>query len=335
VATRLRMGLAGRFENYSDFGSTFDGKLTVRLQASDKFVLRGAASTGFRAPSLAQSGFSAVSTNFINLPGQGTVPVEVGTFAVASPVARALGSKDLVPEDSLHFTGGFAFTPSKSFDFTADYFNVKIDDRIVLSGNFTGGAITAILAPFGATGARFFTNAINTRTEGADLTANYRKTSTNGNTYRLFAGYSFNQTKIEGEVATPPQLAGLGNVLFDRVERGRIECGQPKHQARIIGDFGKGRFGANANVGYYGSFCVKQLLATGADDQIFPSQWVADLELAWRMEKVTFGVGVQNITDAYPDQVLARLNTQGVRYPTTNTYGLNGRFLYAKATLRF
>jgi iron complex outermembrane recepter protein len=335
VATKLRMGLAGRFENYSDFGSTFDGKLTVRLQATDKFVLRGAASTGFRAPSLAQSGFSAVSTNFINLPGQGTVPVEVGTFAVASPVARALGATDLKPEDSLHFTGGLAFTPNKNLDFTADYFNVKIDDRIVLSGNFTGGAITAILAPFGATGARFFTNAINTRTEGADLTGTYRKTAANGNTYRLFAGYSYNQTTIEGEVATPPQLAGLGNVLFDRVERGRIECGQPKHQARIIGDFGKGRFASNVNVGYYGSFCVKQLLATGADDQVFPSQWVADLEFSYRLEKVLFGVGAQNIFDSYPDQVLARLNTQGVRYPTTNTYGLNGRFLYAKATLRF
>ena len=335
VATRVRMGAAGRFEHYSDFGNTLDGKFTLRIQASEKLVLRGAVSSGFRAPSLAQSNFSAVSTNFINLPGQGTVPVEVGTFAVASPVARALGATDLKPENTVQLTGGFALTLSKSLDFTADYYNVKIDDRIVFSGNFTGGAITALLAPLGATGARFFTNAINTRTSGVDLAANYRTTMSNGSTFRLFAGYNYNQTKIQGEVTTPPQLTGLGNVLFDRVERGRIECGQPQNQARIIGDFGKGRFGLNANVGYYGSFCVKQLLASGADDQVFPSAWVADLELAYRLEKVTFGVGVQNLTDAYPDQVLARLNTQGVRYPTTNTFGLNGRFLYAKASLRF
>lgn len=335
VATRVRMGIAGRFENYSDFGSTFDGKLTVRVQASEKFVLRGAASTGFRAPSLAQSNFSAVSTNFINIPGQGTVPVEVGTFAVASPVARALGAKDLKPEDTLHFTGGFAFTPSKSVDFTADYYNVKIDDRIVFSGNFTGGAITTLLTPLGATGARFFTNAINTRTSGADITANYRTTMSNGSTFRLFAGYNYNRTQIRGEVATPPQLAGLGNVLFDRVERGRFECGQPRHQARFIGDFSKGKFSANANVGLYGSFCVKQLLASGADDQIFSKKWVTDLEVSYRLEKLTLGVGVQNLTDAYPEQVLARLNTQGVRYPTTNTFGINGRFLYARANIRF
>jgi iron complex outermembrane receptor protein len=335
VATKVRMGAAGRFERYSDFGSTFDGKVTVRIQASDTFVLRGAASTGFRAPSLAQSNFSAVSTNFINLPGQGTVPVEVGTFAVASPVARALGATDLKPEDTLHFTGGFAFTPSKGFDFTTDYYNVKIDDRIVFSGNFTGGAITALLAPLGATGARFFTNAINTRTSGVDVTANYRTSMSSGSTFRFFAGYNYNKTKIQGEVATPPQLTGLGNVLFDRVERGRIECGQPHHQARFIGDFTKGRFSGSANLGLYGSFCVKQLNATGADDQAFSKKWVTDLEASYRLEKVTLGVGVQNLFDVYPEQVLAQLNAQGVRYPTTNTFGINGRFVYARASLRF
>ena len=121
----------------------------------------------------------------------------------------------------------------------------------------------------------------------------------------------------------------------DRVERGRLECGQPRNQARFIGDFSKGKFSANANVGLYGSFCVKQLLETGANDQIFSKKWVADLDFSYRLEKVTFGVGVQNLTDAYPEQVLAQLNTQGVRYPTTNTFGLNGRFLYARAVLRF
>jgi len=212
---------------------------------------------------------------------------------------------------------------------------VKIDDRIVFSGNFTGGAITALLQPLGATGARFFTNAINTRTSGVDLTANYRRTMSSNSDFHLFAGYNYNQTKVESEVATPPQLAGLGNVLFDRVERGRFECGQPKHQARFIGDYRRGRFSANANVGLYGSFCVKQLLASGADDQTFTKKWVTDLEVAYRLEKVTLGAGVQNLFDNYPEQVLARLNTQGVRYPTTNTFGMNGRFVYARASLRF
>ena len=335
VAGPVRLSAAGRFEHYSDFGSNLTGKLTVRIKAGERLILRGGVGSGFRAPSLAQSNFSAVSTNFISLPGQGTVPVEVGTFAVASPVARALGATDLKPEDSVHLTGGFAFTPSKSFDFTADYFNIKIDDRIVFSGNFTGGAITTLLAPLGATGARFFTNAINTRTTGFDLTANYRTAFSGGSTLRFFAGYSHNQTSIRGEVATPPQLAGLGNVLYDRVERARTECGQPRNQVRLIGDFAKGRFAANANVGMYGSYCVKQLNATGADDQVFSKKYITDLEASYRLEKITFGIGVQNLFDVYPEQVLKQLQPQGVRYPGTSPFGINGRFAYARASLRF
>ena len=334
VTSRLRMQAAGRFEHYSDFGSNLDGQVTLRLKLNERVLLRGSASTGFRAPSLAQSNFSAVSTNFINIPGQGTVPVEVGTFAVASPVARALGARDLKPEDSVQLTGGFAFTPTQSFEFTADYYNIKIDDRIVFSGNFTGGAISALLAPLGATGARFFTNAINTRTTGADLTAKYN-TMLGGSTLRLFAGYNYNRTRIRGDVATPAQLAGLGNVLYDRVERGRTECGQPSNQARVIGDWSKDRFGLNTNVGMYGSYCVKQLNTTGADDQTFSTNWITDLEASYRLANVTFGVGVQNLFDVYPEQVLLQLQPQGVRYSTTNTYGINGRFLYARTTVKF
>jgi iron complex outermembrane receptor protein len=335
VASRLRIGAAGRFEHYSDFGSNVDGKLTLRLQAHERFVIRGAASTGFRAPSLAQSHFSAVSTNFINVPGQGLTPFEVGTFALDSSVAQALGAPELQPEDSVHLTAGVAFTPARDLDFTADYYNIKIDDRIVLTGNFTGGAISVILAPFGANSARFFTNAIDTRTSGVDVTANYRTSLGDHSTLRLYAGYNYNETRILGEVATPPGLAGFGNVLYDRVERGRTECGQPQHSGRFIGDWSKDRFAANLNVGYYGEYCVKGVNTTGADDQVFSAEWITDLELGYRLERVTFALGIQNLFDVYPDLVLPQLSTQGQRYSTTNTFGINGRFLYAKVGLRF
>ncbi len=87
----LRIGVAGRFEDYDDFGSTSDYKLTLRFQPLEQLVLRGAVSTGFRAPSLGQSYFSAVSTNFLAVGGV-LLPFEVGTFPVSSPVARALGA---------------------------------------------------------------------------------------------------------------------------------------------------------------------------------------------------------------------------------------------------
>ena len=103
----------------------------------------------------------------------------------------------------------------------------------------------------------------------------------------------------------------------------------------MIGDWTKNRFGINTNVGLYGSYCVKQLNTTGADDQTFSAKWITDLEASYRLEKFTFGVGVQNLFDVYPEQVLPQLQPQGVRYSTTNTYGINGRFLYARASVKF
>jgi iron complex outermembrane receptor protein len=170
VLPALRLGVAGRVERFNDFGSTADGKLTARVQFDPRFLVRGAVSTGFRAPSLGQSFFSAISTNFLSVGGQ-LVPFEVGTFPVGSPQARVLGAEDLKPEQSIHYSGGLAWNPSTLVEVTADVYQVDIDDRIAISGNFTGGSITALLLPLGATGARFFTNAIDTRTRGFDLTA--------------------------------------------------------------------------------------------------------------------------------------------------------------------
>jgi iron complex outermembrane receptor protein len=136
-------------------------------------------------------------------------------------------------------------------------------------------------------------------------------------------------------VATPPPLAGLGNVLYDRVERGRTECGQPGSQARFIGDWTKSRFAANVNVGLYGSYCVKQLDETGALDQTFSSKWLTDLEAAYRWNGSRSPSACRNLFDVYPEQVLLPLQPQGVRYATTNAFGINGRFLYAKAQVRF
>ncbi len=173
VTSFLRLGLAGRYEHYTDFGNTTDVKGTVRVEASKQLVFRAAASTGFRAPSLGQTNFSAISTNFLNVGGT-FVPFDVGHFRVNSELARALGATDLKPEDSVNYSGGFVLSPSGAFDFTADYFHIKIKNRIILSGNFTGASLTPILQPFNATGARFFTNAIDTRTEGVELTANFK-----------------------------------------------------------------------------------------------------------------------------------------------------------------
>lgn len=227
VVRWLRLGGAGRAERYSDFWSTVDGKLTVRVQPDRRFVVRGAVSSGFRAPSLAQSFFSSTATNFLNL-GNGLVPVESLTLPVSSAPAQVLGAVPLQPEQSFNVSGGVVIAPVDAFDITIDAYRIAIDERIVLSGNFTAPRIAELLAPFSANSARFFTNAIDTRTNGIDVTANYRVKLDTAGDVTLRAGYNNTRTKVVGAVATPPELAAFESVLFDRIERRRLECGQPR-----------------------------------------------------------------------------------------------------------
>lgn len=333
VLSRVRLGLAGRVEHYSDFGNTADGKVTARLEASKRFVIRGAFSTGFRAPSLAQSNFSTVSTNFITVNGVVT-PVEVGTFAVNSPVARALGSTDLEPEQSVHFSGGVVWNPVDALDLTVDFYRIDIDGRIVFSGNFTGGRIQPIIEPFGASGARFFTNAIDTRTRGADVTLAYRFDLGGSGNLRLQAAYNRTDTDLTGSITTPPALVGLENVLFDREQTQRVTCAQPKDNVRLTADWQRGGLNALVRGSRYGEYCFPTNVV--ANDQTFSAKFLTDLELSYRRDHYTIGLGVQNLFDTFPDKLRTANSSFLVQtFPSISPFGFNGRFLYARLAYRF
>lgn len=323
----LRLGAAARTEHYSDFGDTLDGKITARVQPVRAFVIRGSASTGFRAPSLAQSYFSSTATNSVNL-GQGLVLVESLTLPVDSAPAQVLGAVALKPEESRHVTGGVVLTPVSALEIAADYFRIAIDDRIVLSGNFTAPPIAELLAPFGANSARFFTNAIDTRTDGLDLTASYRIALRTSNLH-LLAGYGHSRTDIVGTVATPPQLEAYSSVLFDRIERRRIECAQPQDSLRLGGHWATARFGVDTNVARYGAFCSFTL--NPADDQEYAAKWLTDIQASYRVSQYRLAVGAQNVFDVLPDRNSTVNSFNGIQtYPSQSPFGMNGRTVYVR-----
>jgi iron complex outermembrane receptor protein len=323
----LRVGAAARTERYSDFGGTLDGKITVRIQPVRAFVVRGSVSTGFRAPSLAQSFFSSTATNFLNL-GQGLVPVESLTLPVASAAAQVLGAVALKPEQSRHVTGGVVITPTAPLQIAIDYYQIAIDDRIVLSGNFTAAPIAALLAPFGANSARFFTNAIDTRTNGVDLISNYRITLRSSDLF-LRAGYNHSNTDIVGAIATPPQLAAYSSVLFDRIERRRIECAQPQDSVRLGGSWTNRRFGLDVNESRYGAFCSFTL--NPADDQEYAAKWLTDVEGSYRVSQYRLAVGASNLFGVFPDRNSTVNSFNGIQtFPSQSPFGMNGRTLYAR-----
>ncbi|MDP9361946.1 MAG: TonB-dependent receptor [Acidobacteriota bacterium] len=342
VLSKLRVGLAGRYENFSDFGNTTNGKVTVRYSPIQQLILRGAASTGFRAPSLSQGNFSAISTNFILNTTTGIVePFNTGTYRVNSSIARALGAQDLKPEKAKNLSAGVVWQPVSNLELTADYFHIAIKDRIVFSGNFQGAKILPLISPFGATAARFFTNAIDTETKGYDLVGNYQRPLMGGR-IDLSAAYSKNETKIVGAVATPPQLAGLGNVLFDRIEQRRVECGQPKDNARLMQSWNRSGWSTTLRESRYGEYCSFTILPV--DDQMYRAEWLADAEVAYHWSRYTFAVGAENLFDKFPDRNLVR-NSNGLftaqsnngifTYPSNSPFGMNGRFVYTRVGYSF
>jgi len=341
VLQQLRIGLAGRYENFSDFGSTTNGKLTLRYSPAKPLIFRAAASTGFRAPSLGQSFFSAVSTNFLRDASGNVVPFQIWTAPVGSPIAVALGAKPLQPEKSRNYSGGVVWQPMSNLEMTADFFRIDIKHRIVLSGNFTQPQVQPLLAPFGANSARFFTNAIDTRTNGYDLVVNHQRPIFNGR-IDLSAAYSNNKTKITHLEPTPPQLTGLGAVLFDHLQTRTVTCGQPRDNARLMESYSQGPFNVTAREARYGDYC--SINNAVKDDQVYPAAWLTDLEFSYRWSKYTFAVGAENLFDKFPGKNLLAGTANGSEqvgsagvfvYPRNSPFGMNGRFVYSRIGYTF
>ncbi len=335
----LLLNVAGRVERYSDFGTTGDGKVAARFEPISGFAVRGAFGTGFRAPSLGQSYFSSTATNFIS-----GVPFDIRTFPVDSPGGRLLGSQDLKPEQSVNISAGMSIEPASGLVITADYYAINIDDRIVLSGNFTQPAVRALFEQqglFGVGGGRFFTNAIDTETRGFDIVVNYGLLLNDASSLRFTAGYNQSKSEVTRVSSTPPALSAFQETLFDRVERGRIEAGQPSNNINLTANYAVGNLAVNLHNHRFGEVTSFNPRADGTLDQTFSAKWITDLDLSYRLpqQRLRISVGANNLLDVYPDEILdfaqgvsGALTTGGVYRFSAGVapFGFNGRFVYMK-----
>jgi iron complex outermembrane receptor protein len=358
--------LAGRYEHFSDFGSTLNGKLAARYEPVEGYAIRGSVSNGFRAPSLHQQFFTTTSTNFIN-----GVPVDIATLAVSSAPARALGAQDLKPEKSLNISLGATANPIQGLTFTADFYQIKIDDRIVLTETLGNGgtgntaavqsAVTNLLASLGfpqVAAARFFINGLDTTTRGVDLVATYRFRGGDLGNWSLTAAYNYNKTKIDQRLAALGPLATIpGLVLFGRVEGLRFTEGQPRDKIVLSADGDVGLFGITARTTRYGKVVSPgatnpianplSLTDFGPDDIFLGAKWITDLEIRLKAtERAEFAIGANNLFDVYPDRSPFGLRPTAVGgvYPANQEYipfsifspfGFNGRYLYGRMSVEF
>jgi iron complex outermembrane receptor protein len=335
LTEKLSASVAARAENYSDFGSTVNGKFAARYNFTQNFGVRGAVSTGFKAPDLQQSFFSSVQTAFIV-----GVPFEIGTFPVDSGPARALGAKDLDAEESVNYSLGFVYRLGE-FEATLDAYRIDIDDRIVLSENLNTGAvpqpdITGILAPFGVRGGRFFLNGVDTETQGVDVVLRRAFSGDLGSLdLTVFANY--NKTEV---TKVPQAVASLTSrpVLFGRINVNTFEDGTPDVKAGFASDWnrntGFGSIGAVLKATYYGEVIEPTGPVGGVMDIDLGEHVLLDLSVNAKFRKVSVSVGVDNLTDEYPDKTPAAFNGQAVQsFSQFSPFGFNGRFYFARANI--
>ncbi|PYP81827.1 MAG: hypothetical protein DMD35_00275 [Gemmatimonadetes bacterium] len=347
ITTKWLVDVAGRFEHYNDFGNTTTGKFSTRYEIVPSFALRGSVSTGFRAPSLMQEFFSSTATNFVS-----GVPFDIKTFPANTPEAAALGASPLKAEKSRNLGFGFAAEPLSSLSLTADYYYIEVDDRIVLSNNFTGAAAVAALQSIGVTGVsggRYFTNAIDTRTRGYDIIANYGLTFSTTSVLRLSAAYNWNRTRVTRVDTLPTNLSGLKSSLFDRVEQARIEVGNPENNLILGASYTRSRLGANLRVQRYGQVTQYGTTASNAFgplDQTFSPKWITDLSASYEFGRASVSIGADNLFDVYPDRNNNNGNITTVAtenggtanfgifpYNGISPFGFNGRFIYTKLSM--
>ncbi len=338
ITDKFSGGIAGRYEDYSDFGNKFSGKLSARYAFTEAVAMRGTISSGFRAPALAQQHYQAVTTNINN-----GVASEAGTFPAAGAAAQALGADPLQAEDSLSYSIGLVMQPAERIYLTIDAYQINIDERIVLSSNIPlagNAAAQALLAGLGITGvtsARYFNNAIDTRTSGVDVVGTWSIPMQASN-LNLTASYNYNKTKVTRIAPNPAQLTALGANLerIGRDERGRIEEGFPRDKLGVNANWTMERWDFNAGATRYGTFTTRNA-SNPTLDQTYGAKWVVDVSANFRpADHWMLTLGADNVFNTYPEKSIYGNSTFGlIPYSLQSPFGFNGSYAYAKVTFKW
>jgi len=332
VMDRLTIGAAARYEDFSDFGSTFNWKLTGRYELFDGFAVRGSVNTGFRAPTPGQSNISDVATNIDPLTGGLLL---IATRPPTDPIAQFYGAKPLKEEESKNWAVG-AVLDVGGWVLTTDYFNIEVQDRIALTSRITitaadRAALIARGTPAGdLQSVRFFGNFFDTETEGVDIVLSKSWAMDLGKV-GLTAAANYTKSKVT-------ELRDVRAVDRER----RIEIGNfnPRWRGNVTGTWERGPWNVLLRANYYGKWidAVPNAVPTALSfDQEFGAEWLVDAEVSYQAtEQLSIAVGADNLLDAYPDKDRrqAQINN-GIVYPQFSPFGFNGGFWYLRLTGKF
>jgi iron complex outermembrane receptor protein len=322
---------AARFDHYSDAGSATTGKLSARWEFVPNWGLRGAISNNFRAPALAQIAAAYAPTLYTNGGGLGTVNI----LPVADPIAQSLGAQPLKPERSKNVSVGLTAQPITQIQLSADFFRIEINDRIALSGQ-----LSPTTGPGAGGNYQFFTNAVDTSTQGAELVAGWNGSALGGNLHLSDASMWVANT-IRDIHAQPPQVGSLTNptagpLLFGLQAQNAITTAVPKRRDVVSLTWADPTWNLLARVTHTGAVTRVFDFTSfdgGVPTQTYGSTEQLDLEAEIHAtHDLALALGVQNLTDRYPTESNALINYGGnLPYDFLSPIGFNGRYLYLRA----
>jgi iron complex outermembrane receptor protein len=335
VSDAMTLDLALRMENYSDFGSTTNGKVAMRYELQEGVAARGSFSTGFRAPALQEAYFSSIATNFID-----GVPLEVGTFPVDTAAARALGAKDLEPETSNNISAGMTYKDDQ-FSLSVDAYMITVEDRISMSETFQNKKGTQSMVNFfkergvPAAAGRYFFNGIDTETTGLDIVATKRNDVANGSLL-LKAAMNFNDTEVtnKGDLVTPAALSEYtDNDLLGRANTIRYESSAPKESFQLSATLQKPTSTFMWKLNRWGEVTIPA--GTIEREQVLSGKWTFDTEYSFQYNsQVRLSLGINNLFDQYPDKTIKSNSFNGIfQHSGYSPFGFTGRYIYTRLNM--
>ncbi|MCJ7757764.1 MAG: TonB-dependent receptor, partial [Gillisia sp.] len=328
ITDALLFGAAARYEDYSDFGDNFSFKVNGRYKLGENGAIRGSYSTGFRAPTLHQRYLT--NSQYIIIAGI-SEPFLQGTLANDNPAVQALGVKSLFAETSRNLSAGVTYRFSNNFYGSVDFYQIQVDDRVLLSSQIgsdsddaTRNPVEQILDDNNVRALQFFINAGNTTTTGADIVLNYKSYSGFGASFAA----NFNNTSLD-EITTPDALAQNDYSIFAREEKALIEDARPKYKL-ILGltyDMEKWNIGLNNTV--FGPVTVRHPEGSPQGiDQELSAKLLTDLILTYNFtDRLSMTGVVNNLFDVYPDLTDPNTFTSeaGARFPYSSEVQQQGQ----------
>ena len=286
-------------------------KLAANYAVTDAVSLRGAVSTGFRAPSMQQLFFNNVGTQFVpdvnDVDGDGDttelIAVQVGTFRNDSTLAQAIGIPELKEEESTNFSLGIVADITDRFSLTVDYYSIDIDDRIVISNRLGSGlapALDAALIQAGAGAGQFFLNGADTETDGFDIVAEYAGIDLAGGQVDLTLAANFTETEVTNLFT--PSGSGLEEVdvedVFNEQDISIIEEWQPEDRISFSALWLRDEWSVNLALNRYGEYTV-----TDGGRQTYGAKLLTDIHVSYAFDNgVSLFVSGSNIFDETPDK---------------------------------